>query len=90
MDPTNDCSKIYFFPPLLTGILIFGSTKQEIGEFANIMADAVDPGGAAGMRSAPGSTLTIRVGIKVPFSRNKAHVFKPPTKRQTTKPNTKP
>ncbi len=90
MDPVNNCGKEYFSPPLLTGILIFGSTKQEIEEFSNIMADAVDPGGASGMRPEPGSTLTIRVGIKPPYFRDKAHVFKPPTKRQTTKPNTRP
>ena len=75
---------------MLTGILIFGSTKQEIEEFAQIMADAVDPGGAGGMPPEPGSTLTIRVGIKVPYLRDKAHVFTPPTKRQATKPNNKP
>jgi len=90
MDPVNNCGKEYFSPPLLTGILIFGSTKQEIAEFSNIMADAIDPGGAAGMRPEPGSTLTIRVGIKVPYSMDKTRFFNPPKKRQATKPNTKP
>jgi hypothetical protein len=89
MDPVNNCGKEYFSPPLLTGILIFGSTKQEIEEFMHIIADAVDPGGAGGMSPEPGSTLTIRVGIKVPYLRDKAHVFPPPAKKQTIKPNTK-
>jgi len=49
----------------------------------------LDPGGAGGMSPEPGSTLTIRVGIKVPYLRDKAHVFPPPAKKQTIKPNTK-
>jgi hypothetical protein len=28
MDPVNNCGKEYFSPPSLTGILIFGPTKQ--------------------------------------------------------------
>jgi len=72
MDPVSNCGKEYFSPPLLTGILVFGPTKQEIEEFVNIMADAVDPGGAAGMHPEPGSALTIRVGIKVPYYMEKS------------------
>ena len=88
MEPTNNCGQEYFSPPLLTGILIFGSNTQEIKEFGNIMADAVDPGGAGEMQPPAGMTLTIRVGIKESFLMNKAHVYKP--KKPTNEPNTKP
>jgi hypothetical protein len=71
-----------------TGILVSGPSISETIELGSILANNTNcPAGSA---RAPAPKLTVLVGFHPPFVMDKRRVFKPQTKKQTSKPNTKP
>jgi hypothetical protein len=89
MKPIDNCGKRSPSPPNQTGIFVYGPDAQDTKELGNIIANAVNPGGAG--ITVGGSMLSVFVGRQQPFMMDKKRAFTPPqTKKQTNKTNAKP
>jgi len=92
VDPTNRCGIEPAVAPragiIQMGLLVAGPDISETKELGSILANNTNcPAGSA---RAPAPKLTVLVGFHPPFIMDKRLVFKPPTRKQTNKPNTKP